>query len=98
PSAYWLSIVVETAARSGPAPGLSRFEGGANVLKRHHKSHRFGGTRIESQCDIEFSRIIGDSVHHDPPNPDGVGRLSGAIRRIAKHRASQATSLLTPIN
>jgi hypothetical protein len=37
-------------------------------------------------------------VDNDPANPDAISGMSYTMRRIAKQRAPQPTSLLTEIN
>src|SRR6202035_3936095 len=74
------------------------FQRCAKIPKRHHQRHDFGRARIETECDIESSRLIGDSMNNDPPNPNSVSRLSDSPGRITKHRPSQTTPLPTAIH
>ena len=74
------------------------FECSAKIPETDHKRHGFSRARIEAQGDVEPSRLLGDCVDNDAPNPDGIGRLSDTARGVAKHGAPQSTSLVTEIH
>ena len=93
----WCASAGRKYNAAGVAPGLlvagrgeildgNLAERRPKIAERGHQGHGFGRARIEAECDVESSRILWDRVDYDPPNPDGIGRLSDAPRRIAKRR------------
>jgi len=67
-------------------------QGLAKILDRGYQGHGFGRTGIKTEGAVESSRILGDSVDHDPTNADGVGRLRYATGGIAKQGAAETAS------
>lgn len=74
------------------------FKCSPKIPERDHKSHCFSRAGIEAERDVESPRLFRDSVDNDPPNPDDIGRLSDAPRRIAKHCPPQPASLVIAIH
>jgi hypothetical protein len=73
-------------------------QGGAKILDRGHQGHGFGRAGIETECEVESSSLLGDSVDHDPSYPDGVGRLRDAPRGISKYGAAETVSLVGAVH
>jgi hypothetical protein len=67
---------------------LAQPEGGSNVPKRNHQSHRLIGTWIKAERDVEVSRFLGNGVDNDPSYSNRVGSMGNAAGRISKQRAS----------
>jgi len=68
------------------------------IAERDHESHCLGRAWIEAQRDVEPSCVLRDRVNNDAPDPDGIGCVNDALRRIAKQRSPQAAALVIAIH
>src|ERR1022692_2269605 len=76
---------------------LAGFERGSNISESYHQSHRLSRPCIETERDIELSRLLGNGVNDDSPDSDRIRCMCDAAGGISKQCPSQTPSLVVPI-